>query len=413
MGDILPPVKGVLFSVLKRSELAAIPTGPEQVPFSTLIANDGRVQPIAVEPHKDLAVLQYTGGTTGLPKAAMLTHANLSANLEQLRRWFPALQEGQERMLAVLPLFHVFAMTVAMNFGLAAGAEILLHPRFELKRVLRTIQNMRITFFPGVPTLYTAIAASSDVTRYDLSSLKFCLSGGARLPLQTKRRFEKLAGCALVEGYGLSECSPVATCNPVDNSNKPGSIGIPLPGTVVEIRSLADLSKVVPAGERGEICIRGPQVMLGYWQRSEETAATVVGGFLHTGDVGSMDEAGYVFLIDRLKDLILCNGYNVYPRAVEEAIQLHPAVEEVTVVGIPDPHRGYAPKAFVKIREGHVLGEEALQSFLQDKLSRIERPRFIEFRDELPKTLIGRLSKQALMAEEQNRAGGDGPGIAA
>ena len=412
-GDVLPPVKGVLFSVLKRSELAAIPSGPEQVPFTTLIANDGRVPPVAVDLQQDVAVLQYTGGTTGLPKGAMLTHANLAANLEQVRRWFPALEEGRERMLAVLPLSHAFAMTVAMNLAVAAGAEIILHPRFEPKRVLRTIQTKRATLFPGVPALYTAITTSSDLTKYNLSSLKFCLSGGASLPLETKRRFEKLTGCALVEGYGLSESSPVATCNPIGAGNKPGSIGLPLPGTVIEIRSLDDPTKVLPTGERGEICIRGPQVMRGYWQRPEETAATLAGDCLHTGDIGYTDDEGYVFLLDRLKDLIVCNGYNVYPRVIEEAMQLHPAVEEVTVIGVPDPHRGQVPKAFVKIRAEHALSEEALHDFLQDKLSRIERPRFIEFREELPKTVIGKPSKKALIAEEQIRAGGDGAGIAA
>jgi long-chain acyl-CoA synthetase len=413
MGDILPPIKGVLFSVLKRSEVAAIPTRPDQIPFAAVVANNGRVEPVAVDAHKDVAVLQYTGGTTGLPKGAMLTHANLAANLEQVRRWFPHLQRGQERMLAVLPLFHVFAMTVAMNLPLSVGAEIILHPRFELKRVLRTIAAKGVTLFPGVPTVYAAITASPDLAKYDLSPLKLCLSGGASLPLETQRRFEKLTGCTLVEGYGLSESSPVATCNPIGGGHKPGSIGIPLPGTVVEIRSLDAESKLLPAGERGEICIRGPQVMLGYWQRPGETATTLASGCLHTGDVGYMDEQGYVFLIDRLKDLILCNGYNVYPRVIEEAIHLHPAVEEVTVIGVPDPHRGQAPKAFVKVREGHSLSQEALHEFLQDKLSRIERPRFIEFRDELPKTLIGKLSKKALMAEERNQVGGDDPGIAA
>jgi long-chain acyl-CoA synthetase len=278
---------------------------------------------------------------------------------------------------------------------------------------LRTIQAKRVTLFPGVPALYTALAASPDLAKYNLSSLKFCLSGGASLPLATKHRFQTLTGCALIEGYGLSEASPVATCNPIGDGNKPGSIGVPLPGTVVQIRSLDNPSKVLPAGERGEICIRGPQVMLGYWRRPEETAAALGSGYLRTGDVGYMDEEGYVFLIDKLKDLILCNGYNVYPRVVEEAIQSHPAVEEVTVVGVPDPHRGQAPKAFVKIRQGHTLSEEALHNFLQDKLSRIERPRHIEFRDELPKTPIGKLSKKALIAEEHTGSGGDGAGIAA
>jgi dicarboxylate--CoA ligase PimA len=411
ISDVLPAVKGALFSVLRRSELATIPTDSQHVPFAALVDNDGVVKLSEIDAERDLAVLQYTGGTTGLPKAAMLTHANLAANLSQIRAWFPGLEEGRERMLGVLPLFHAFAMTVAMNFGLASGAEIILHPRFELKRVLKTIQNKRATLFPGVPTIYSAITNSQDLSKYDLSSLKFCLSGGAGLPLETKRRFEELTGCVLVEGYGLSEASPVATCNPIGGGNKAGSIGVPLPNTVVEVHSLDEPNKVLPPGSRGEICIRGPQVMRGYWQRLEETTKTLVDGCLRTGDVGYMDEEGYIFLIDRLKELIICNGYNVYPRVIEEAIYRHPAVAEVTVIGVSDPRRGECPKAFVKLREGHSLTEAELKEFLQDKLSRIERPRFIEFRDELPKTLIGKLSKKELVAEEQ--AGGGGAGIAA
>ena len=411
ISDVLPAVKGALFSVLKRSELATIPTDSRHTSFDALIHNDGEMRPSEIDAERDLAVLQYTGGTTGLPKAAMLTHANLAANLAQVRAWFPGLEEGRERMLGVLPLFHVFAMTVAMNLGLTSGAEIILHPRFELKRVLKTIQNKRATLFPGVPTIYSAISNSDDLCKYDLSSLKFCLSGGAGLPLETKRRFEELTGCVLVEGYGLSEASPVVTCNPIAGLSKAGSIGVPLPNTIVEVRSLDDPTRICSPGSRGEICIRGPQVMQGYWQRVEETAETLVDGCLRTGDVGYMDEEGYIFLIDRLKELIICNGYNVYPRVIEEAIYRHPAVAEVTVIGVPDSHRGEVPKAFVKLREGHSLTEEELKEFLQDKLSRIERPRFIVFRDELPKTLIGKLSKKELVAEEQ--AGGGGAGIAA
>ncbi len=413
VGDVLPAVQGVLFAALKRSELASIPTDPEHIPFSDLVDNDGRGQPVTVDPQTDIAVLQYTGGTTGRPKAAMLSHANLAANLVQLRRWFPCLADGQERMLAVLPLFHVFGMTLAMNLGLAIGAELLLQPRFELRRLLKTIHSKRATLFPGIPAFYSAIVASPDAAKYDLTSLKLCLSGGARLALATKRRFEELVRCPLIEGYGLSETSPVATCNLVGDGNKPGSIGLPLPGTVIEIRSLDERRKVLAVGQRGEICIRGPQVMDGYWQRPVDTAATLIDGCLHTGDVGYMDDEGYVFLIDRLKDLILCDGYHVYPRMIEEAIQLHPAVEGVAVIGVPDHHRGQAPKAMVKVKKGYALSEETLHAFLQDKLSRVERPRVIEFCAELPTLPIAKLSNTALMTAEQPRAGGDSTDIAA
>lgn len=400
MSDILPTVKGVLFPILKRSEIAAVPHDVVHVPFATLINNDGKPRPVEVDPVNDIAVLQYTGGTTGTPKGAMLTHANLSANAEQVKAWFPGITAGREKMLGVLPFFHVFGMTVAFNFAIAAGAEMILLPRFDLKQVLKCIAKKKPTLFPGVPTIYRAISTAPDIADYDLSSIKYCISGGAPLPLEVKHQFEKLTGCVLVEGYGLSEASPVTHCNPLTGPSKEGSIGVPLPGTMAEIRSLADPTQPVARGEKGELCVGGPQVMAGYWRRPEETAKTMVGGFLRTGDVGTMDADGYVFLVDRIKDVILCSGYNVYPRMVEEAIYLHPAVAAVTVIGIPDDYRGQTPKAFVQLKPGAELTEAELKDFLRDKLSRIEMPQSVEFRAELPKTAVGKLSKKELVAEE-------------
>ena len=405
MRDILPSVQGLLFPILRRSQIAAIPADLQHVPFAALVANDGVLKrPARIEPLRDLAVLQYTGGTTGTPKGAMLTHANLVANTQQVTGWFPDLERGHERMLAVLPFFHVFAMTVVMNVGLATGAELILLPRFELDQVIEVIARRRPTLFPGVPTIYKAITASPKVGQADLSSIKFCISGGAPLPPDLKASFESLTRCVLVEGYGLSEASPVVTCNPVSGANKPGSIGLPLPGTVVEIRSLEDCARLAGPGEKGEVCVRGPQVMTGYWKRPDDTAATMTGEFLRTGDVGTMDADGHNFLVDRIKDVMLCGGYNVYPRVIEEAIGLHPAVLLVTVVGIPDAYRGQAPKAFVQLRPGAACTAAELTDFLRDKLSRIEMPRLIEFRAELPKTAVGKLSKKELLAEELAKA---------
>ncbi|AWK86407.1 long-chain-fatty-acid--CoA ligase [Azospirillum thermophilum] len=413
MADILPFPKNWLFPIAKRGEVARIPADDRHVPFSRLIANDGRPAAVPVNPREDIAVLQYTGGTTGVPKGAMLTHANLYANTEQCAAWYGAREakpgeQGPEKVLGVLPLFHVFAMTTVMNFGLRMGAELVLLPRFELDQVMETLAKERITLFPAVPTIYTAINHHKRLDQYDLSSIRFCMSGGAPLPVEVKEAFERTTGCTLVEGYGLSESSPVATCNPPGAMNRKGSIGLPLPGTVIEIVSLEEPRRVLPIGEKGEVCIRGPQVMKGYWNRPDETAQTLVDGRLHTGDVGIMDEDGYTTIVDRIKDMILCSGFNVYPRNVEEAIYLHPAVAECVVAGIPDEYRGQTVKAYVRLDDGKSLTAEELIDFLKDKLSPIEMPKIVEFRGELPKTMIGKLSRKALLDEEAARrqAGG-------
>ncbi len=361
MGAILPAMKSVLLAVLKRGEKAVAPRDLVHVPFALLVKNDGNPKPVSMDPATHIAVLQYTGGTTGTPKGAMLTHANVAANMVQIWRWFPGLAEGRESFLAVLPFFHVFAMTVIMNLGMASGSELILQPRFELGKVLRAIEHKRPTLFPAVPTIFNAINTSPGASKHDLSSLRLCISGGMRLPGEVRRQFERLAGCTLVEGYGLSEAAPVVTCNPIGGLVKDASIGVPLPATMLEVRSLEDPHAVMPPGEKGEICVRGPQVMAGYWNRPEETASTLIDGFLRTGDVGIMDEDGYVFLVDRIKDVILCAGHNVYPRKIEDAINGHPEVLEVAVIGIPDGYRGHAPKAFVRLRDGASLTAAEMQ----------------------------------------------------
>ncbi len=399
---MLPGWKGALFRLFKGRMLADISraAGGAVSSFEDLCDNDGRFQPPeAIDPIEDVAVLQYTGGTTGVPKGAMLTHANLSINVEQVRAWVTNLEEGSERIMGFLPLFHVFAMTTVMNFGIASGAEIVLVPRFDLDESLKLIHKVKPTTMPGVPTIYNAMLHHPKIHKFDMQSLKFCISGGAPLPAEVKRGFEAVSGCALVEGYGLSETSPMATANPVTGPVKEGSIGVPVPQTLISIRSLENPDTEVPLGQPGEICIRGPQVMKGYWQDPEASEEAFIGRFFRSGDVGTMDEDGYIFIVDRIKDLILCSGYNVYPRRIEEAIYEHPAVEEVTVVGIPDDYRGEAPKAFIKLRDGEELDKTGLLAFLKPKLSRIEMPEEIEFRDELPKTMIGKLSKKELREE--------------
>jgi long-chain acyl-CoA synthetase len=403
MADILPFPKNYLFAFVRRGEVARVPSDGRHLRFSELIDNDGEAAPVELRPREDIAVLQYTGGTTGVPKGAMLTHANVAANAHQIVLWNPDATEGEERVLGVLPLFHVLAMTAVMNHGIRMGGALILRPRFELEDTLRVIDEKHPGYFAGVPTIYNAINHHPRLDRYDLSSLKLCISGGAALPVEVKREFERLTGCRLLEGYGLSESSPAATCTPIAGAAKEGSIGLPFPGTIIEVHDLEQPGRKLPTGERGEICIRGPQVMAGYWNRSEATAQTIVDGALHTGDVGYMDEDGYVFLVDRIKDLIICSGYNVYPRVIEEAIYRHNAVAEVTVIGVPDDYRGEAPKAFVRLKAHTTLTAAELLSFLEDKLSKIELPEYIEFRDELPKTQIGKLSKKELVAEELAR----------
>ncbi len=402
MADCLPCAKSILFRLFKRGDVAKWQKDSQRLCWQELLAPTGaRPHPVALEPHRDLAVLQYTGGTTGVAKGAMLSHANIYANTEQSAAWFVGAVPGQERLLAVIPFFHVFAMTAAMNMAIKLGAEIIMLPRFDLRDVLKTMTRKKPTLFPAVPSIFTAILNDPALGRYSLSSIRRCISGGAPLPVEIKQRFEALTGCVLVEGYGLSETSPVATCNPLVGLNKAGSVGLPLPRTEISIRALDNPEQEVAASERGEVCIKGPQVMLGYWNRPEDTAKVMLpDGWLRTGDVGIMDEQGYISIVDRIKDMILYNGYNVYPRNVEEAIYLHPAVAECIVIGITDAKTGQAVKAFVKLRNGHTLEAETLTEFLKDKLSPMERPRHIEFRAELPKTMIGKLNKKALIEEE-------------
>ncbi|MGI9451786.1 MAG: long-chain-fatty-acid--CoA ligase [Geminicoccaceae bacterium] len=403
MADCLPFPKNLLYPWVKRRDVAKISTEPSFVPFDQLTDNDGRYQPAEIDPETDIAVIQYTGGTTGVPKGATHSHASLVINAAQLAVWAPEFTPGEERVLGVIPLFHVLAISTVLTYGTRIGAELILLPRFDLDQMLKTISTKRPTFLPGVPTMYNAISSHKDIDRFDLTSIKLCISGGAPLPIEVKESFERRAGCTLVEGYGLTE-APVTHCNPITGVQKTGSFGVPMPGTIIEILSLDDGETVLPQGERGEICISGPQVMQGYWKREEATSETIRNGRLHTGDVGYLDEDGYGFLVDRLKELIICSGYNVYPRTIEEALYEHPAVAEAAVCGVPDDYRGETVKAFIVLRKGENLAEPELLDFLKDRLSKIEMPKIVEFRDELPKSAVGKILKKELLREERERA---------
>lgn len=400
----LPMAKGLAYRVLRRKSIAPMPRGDGRVvPFRTLSRRDAAAPTCEAEPG-DVAVLQYTGGTTGVPKGAMLTHANLCANVRQSLAWNTVMREGEERVLAVLPFFHIFALTAVMNTAIARGDMLVALPRFDFEAVMAAIRRCKPTIVPGVPTLFKALL-DKGATAADLASLRSCVSGGAPLPMQVKEDFEKLSGRSVTEGYGLTEASPVCFSNPPGEGNRAGTIGLPVPATVAEIRSLEDPSRALPPGEKGELCISGPQVMAGYWNRPKETAAALgADGFLRTGDVGIMDADGYVTLVDRIKDLILVSGFNVYPRAIEEALYRHPGVAAVTVVGMPDEYKGEVPAAFVEPRPGASPTAEELREFLKDKLSPVEMPKLIEVREALPRSNVGKLTKTELRAEVLRRA---------
>jgi long-chain acyl-CoA synthetase len=402
--DILPFPKNILFPVFKAKDKAKIEPSEKILWFHDLVANDGAVSVPAIDPENDIAVLQYTGGTTGVPKGAMLTHHNVRANALQSVAWFGNVKHGESRMLGILPFFHVFAMTAVMNFSVATGSEIIAMPRFDIDEALKIIQKKRPHYFPAVPAIYSGINNHPDLKKYDISSLEYCISGGAPLPVEVKKTFERITGCVVVEGYGLTESSPVVCANPVRGENKAGSIGMPVPGTIIQIIDPADKTTIMKTGERGELCVRGPQVMKGYYNKPEATADVLKDGRLYTGDVAIMDERGYVYIVDRIKDMIITNGYNVYPRNIEEAIYLHPCVEECIVAGLPDEQRGEIVKTWIKLRTGTTLTEEDLRKFLADKISKMEIPKLVEFRDApLPKTMIGKLSRKDVLAQEKSK----------
>ncbi|MGO4715837.1 long-chain-fatty-acid--CoA ligase [Bradyrhizobium sp. 2TAF24] len=394
-------------------QLATVTADDRQRSFQSLL-NQGADyvrHPIA-DVGDALAVLQYTGGTTGLPKGAMLTHANLSAAvaqcIETTRTEPPVLEPGHERILAVLPPFHIYALTVNMLLGLRIGAELVLHTRFDAAAAIKDISEKKITAFPGVPTMFVAILNHPSTATADLRSLKWCNSGGAPLPLEVQQAFEKLTGCRLAEGWGMTETSPTGTFTPVPGLQKPGSCGVPSPGISFKFLSVEDGRSHVAQGERGELCVRGANVMKGYWKKPDATAAIMTAdGYMRTGDVGYMDADGYIYIVDRTKDMLLCGGFNVYPRTIEEAIYTHPAVEEVSVIGIHDDYRGQSPKAFIKLKQGAAAFTlEELKAFLADKLGKHEMVSAMDIRPELPKTAVGKLSKKELYEEEERKRAG-------
>jgi long-chain acyl-CoA synthetase len=393
----------------ERATTTPVPEEDGVLPFAALRARGEEILPLdwpslSVD---DLALLQYTGGTTGKPKAAMLSHANLTSTISIYKIWGDAQRQsepGTDKVICVLPLFHIYALTSVLLRGLRDGNEILLRMRFDVETTLRDIEVKRATAFPGVPTMWIALVNTPGIEKRDFSSLRFVASGGAGIPIEVAEKFYRLTGQRMGGGWGMTETSPAGTSLPKNAAHKPGSCGLPLPGVCMDVVALDDPRRRLKPGEIGEIRIKGPNVTRGYFNAPEDSAAAFVDGWFLTGDIGYMDEDGFFYIVDRKKDMIISGGFNVYPRAIEEAIYEHPDVAEVIVIGVPDTYRGEAAKAFIQLKSGRErFTLEALRAFLADKLGRHELPAQLEFRDALPKTAVGKLSKKELIAEERQK----------
>lgn len=404
IAGVLPAGKSLAYRLFRRKEMADVPDDPRITRFSALIDNDGGciVPDVGAD---DLALLQYTGGTTGRPKGAMLTHQNLTANARQVNMLDPHLEQ-QDRIVGVLPFFHVFANTAVLNRTISHGGEIVMLPRFDARQTLAAITRTSATALPGVPTMFQALLDCPDLPKTNFSTLRVCISGGAPLPLQLKQRFEEATGAKLVEGYGLTESSGVVSANPYDLPGKSGTIGQPIPGTRVRLLDREDPSRDAPAGEPGEIAFAGPQTMRGYWNKPESDAEVFMNGYLRTGDVGVIDEDGYIRVVDRIKDMIAVGGFKVFPSQIEAVLYRHPAVREALVIGIPDSYRGECPKAFVTLKPeaSEEIDGIALKAWLNPQLGKHERVEMVEIRENLPKTLVGKLSRKELVEEEKAKA---------
>ncbi|MCJ7522301.1 MAG: long-chain fatty acid--CoA ligase [Dehalococcoidia bacterium] len=403
--EYLPPVSRKMFTLyLERQEghRVRIPKSPNIHKFQDLLRRfDPKPPKVAVHPD-DIAMFQYTGGTTGLSKAAVALHRNVLANVYQMRYWGEplGLDEGKEVIFGVMPLFHVYGMVTVMHFSILSASAMVLLPRFETEQVLKAIDRYKPAFFPGVPTMYVALNNHPDVAKYDLRSIKLCNSGAAPLPVEVQQTFGELTGAKLSEGYGLSEAPTATHVNPVAGVRKVGSIGMPLPDVEARIMDGETGEKELPIGEVGELVIRAPQVMKGYWNRPEETKLVLRNGWLYTGDMARVDEDGYFYIVDRKKELIIAGGFNIYPREVEEVLYEHPKIKEVVCYGVPDPYRGQTVKVAIVLKEGKTATAEEIIEFCRSRLGRFKIPKIVEFRDQLPKSLIGKVLRRVLVEEE-------------
>ncbi|EEL85946.1 Long-chain-fatty-acid--CoA ligase [Bacillus cereus AH1272] len=405
IADFLPFPKNLLYPFVqkKQTNLVVNVSESETIHLWKSVERESNAGvEVPCDPENDLALLQYTGGTTGFPKGVMLTHKNLVSNTLMGAHWLYNCKEGEEVILGVLPFFHVYGMTAVMNLSIMQGYKMVLIPKFDMKMVFEAIKKHKVTLFPGAPTIYIALLNSPLLKEYDISSIQACISGSAPLPVEVQEEFERVTGGKLVEGYGLTESSPVTHGNFLWEKRVPGSIGVPWPDTEAIIMSL-ETGEALPPGEIGEIVVKGPQIMKGYWNKPEETAAVLQDGWLHTGDVGYMDEDGFFYVKDRKKDMIVASGFNVYPREVEEVLYECEKVQEVVTIGVPDPYRGETVKAFVVLKEGAECTEEELDQFARKYLAAYKVPKVYEFRSELPKTTVGKILRRVLIDEEKRK----------
>ena len=405
IAEALPAIKSVAYRLFKRADIAPIPKDSRITAYADLVANKGDYAVQPCDPVNDIALLQYTGGTTGVPKGAMLSHQNITANARQINAIDPRSRAnnpddaGDDRILGVLPFFHVFANATVLNRTVYNGGQIVMLPRFEAKAALAAINRTHVTSLPGVPTMYQALLDCADIAKTNFASLRACISGGAPLPAELKAKFEARTGAVVIEGYGLTESSGVVSCNPYVGEGKLGSIGQPVPGTTVKLLDKEDPSKPAPLGEPGELVFAGPQVMRGYWGMPQADDEVFVDGFLRTGDVATIDEDGFIFIVDRLKDMIAVGGFKVFPSQIEDVLYRHPAVKEALVIGIPDAYLGERPKAFVTLNAGADIDGAGLEAWLNPQLGKHERVAAVVVRNSLPKTMIGKLDRKALRAE--------------
>lgn len=401
--EALPRLKGWAYRLFKKTDIAPVPADSRITHFRDFVADDGAPEPVACDPESDIALLQYTGGTTGTPKGAMLTHQNITANARQINLLDPHSRvncpdaPATDRILGVLPFFHVFANATVLNRTVDNGGEIVMLPRFEATAALKAVNRTQVTAIPGVPTMYQALLDNPELPATNFSALRACISGGAPLPAELKAKFEGVSKAKVIEGYGLTESSGVISCNPYEGLNKIGSIGQPIPGTLVRLVDKEDPTKPAPEGEPGELVAKGPQMMAGYWRKPEATADVFVDGWLRTGDVATIDEEGFIFIVDRLKDMIAVGGFKVFPSQIEDILYKHPAVKEALVIGIADVYSGERPMAYVTLSEP-VEGADLL-AWLNPQLGKHERVLDVVVRDALPKTMIGKLDRKALRAE--------------